>query len=236
MPVNELFLTTLYTDANLLYYYRLEGNSNASVGAVNGTDTSITYSSGNGKFDQGAGFNGSTSKIALNGSTVAAGNTWTVMGWFKTTQVTGGCMWSNGDSASDNAYARISIGEAGAGKIFAEFRDDGGSTLGSITSSGTYHDGNWHHFAFKRIAANSWKVFIDGVSVGTNTASLSTMTINRASLGCLTRTGDVIFYNGSLDDVSIFNRVLTDTEISDYYDGLTPLLPSNGGAFLYNFV
>lgn len=45
-------------------YYKMEGNSNDSSGnGYNGTDTSITYSLANGKFGQGAGFNGTTSYV-----------------------------------------------------------------------------------------------------------------------------------------------------------------------------
>lgn len=44
----------------------LNGNSTDSSGnGNNGTDTNISYSQANGKFGQGAGFNGSSSKIAI---------------------------------------------------------------------------------------------------------------------------------------------------------------------------
>lgn len=47
-------------------YWRLNGNSNdASGNGNNGTDTVITYSQANGRLNQGAGFNGSSSGISI---------------------------------------------------------------------------------------------------------------------------------------------------------------------------
>ena len=55
---------------NIVAYYKLDGNSNDSVGTNNGTDTAITYSVANGKINQGAGYNGSTSKITISNTSV----------------------------------------------------------------------------------------------------------------------------------------------------------------------
>lgn len=49
----------------LVHYYPFEGNSNDSVGSINGTDTSITYSTSYGKIGQGARASTATSKIVL---------------------------------------------------------------------------------------------------------------------------------------------------------------------------
>ncbi len=61
----ELFTYPLFLDANLVAYWRMEGNSNDSKGSNNGTDSNITYSNANGRFGQGAAFNGTTSSILL---------------------------------------------------------------------------------------------------------------------------------------------------------------------------
>ena len=62
----ELYPSYLFNDANLVSYYRFEGNSNDSKGSNNGTPTGITYNASYGKFGQGARFvNASSSHIAF---------------------------------------------------------------------------------------------------------------------------------------------------------------------------
>src|SRR4051812_13528905 len=69
---------------NLVSYYRLDGNSNDAVGANNGSDTNISYSAGNGKINNGAGFNGTSSRIAIGTSLTANYTGLTMAGWFNT--------------------------------------------------------------------------------------------------------------------------------------------------------
>ena len=65
-------------------YYRLNGNSNdASGNGNNGTDASITYSQANGKLNQGAGFNGTSSTFYCQSSSfgISGANPITVSIW-----------------------------------------------------------------------------------------------------------------------------------------------------------
>lgn len=55
-------------DTGLAHFYNFEGNSNDSVGSVNGTDNAISYSSSYGKIGQGARNNSTAGYISL-GST-----------------------------------------------------------------------------------------------------------------------------------------------------------------------
>lgn len=59
-------------------YWKLNGNSNDYSGnGYNGTDTAITYSQANGRLGQGAGFNGSSSKITTTySSSIASISFW----------------------------------------------------------------------------------------------------------------------------------------------------------------
>src|ERR1035437_2399766 len=61
---------------NLVSYWKMQANSNDSVATNNGTDTAITYNTGNGIIGQGAGYNGTTSKISVgtNSSLNLTGN------------------------------------------------------------------------------------------------------------------------------------------------------------------
>jgi len=70
----EFYSNSLYDDANCISYWRFEGNSNDTKGAHNGTDTNITYGTEYGRFNQGALFNGSTSKIVTANNSGISGN------------------------------------------------------------------------------------------------------------------------------------------------------------------
>ena len=74
----ELFQTPLYNDPSLVSYWRFEGNSIDSKSANNGLDTAITYSPANGKFGQGASFNGSNSRIITASATLTNSITWSL--------------------------------------------------------------------------------------------------------------------------------------------------------------
>lgn len=43
MAAHELYLTPLFSDANLMAYWRMEGSNADSKGTDNGNDTSVTY-------------------------------------------------------------------------------------------------------------------------------------------------------------------------------------------------
>src|SRR5260221_9800184 len=61
---------------NIISYWKLDGNSNdATANANDGTDNGITYSNANGKINQGAGFDGSTSKIDVGTTNLPTGVT-----------------------------------------------------------------------------------------------------------------------------------------------------------------
>lgn len=83
-PLFGQHLGELPVNSDLGGYYHLSGNSNdATSNANNGTDVSMTYGLANGKFAQGALFNGTSSVISANGliSTMRYATTGTVSVW-----------------------------------------------------------------------------------------------------------------------------------------------------------
>lgn len=56
-------------NTGLVHYYKFEGNSNDSVGGVNGVDTLVSYSLSYGKVGQGVRNNGSSSSIVFGNNT-----------------------------------------------------------------------------------------------------------------------------------------------------------------------
>jgi uncharacterized protein (TIGR02145 family) len=78
---------------------------------------------------------------------------------------------------------------------------------------------NWHHFTFIHDALIGEKLFVDGVLVSSNsvTGNLCSTT-NKLYFGCDNDLGTLWrFFSGKLDDIAIYNRALTATEIQQLY-------------------
>lgn len=107
------------------------------------------------------------------------------------------------------------------------------NTIGSTV----VNDGNWHHIAYT-VAKNTIgsdiqyeiKLYIDGILDATNTTGLIPASNNPAYINGTNEirlfSGSGDFYVGSLDDVRIFNRVLSQPEIVQMSSYCIPLSPS----------
>jgi hypothetical protein len=94
-------------------------------------------------------------------------------------------------------------------------------------------DGNWHMVTWWSNGSTN-KVYIDGIDegslnilTGSNTgkwwSSITAYTPTEINLGGLIRTaGNALFYNGDVDEASLWNVALTQDEITYLYNGGTP--------------
>lgn len=79
----------------------------------------------------------------------------------------------------------------------------------------------WRHIVFIHDINNGQQLFIDGIQINSNTinGSLCT-TLNDLLFGADNFNGSIWrFFNGKLDDIGIWNRALTQQEITDMYNG-----------------
>ncbi|NTW32788.1 MAG: LamG domain-containing protein, partial [Bacteroidetes bacterium] len=81
----ELYSTPFFSDANLVAYWRLEGNSQDAKGSNNGSDVDMSYDNSYGKFGKGAYFNGSSSKISISNDFVSGGKIFSISAWINPT-------------------------------------------------------------------------------------------------------------------------------------------------------
>jgi uncharacterized repeat protein (TIGR01451 family) len=139
--------------------------------------------------------------------------------WFKSTQGlnTNSQWWGNaglvdGDvsgTANDFGVSLRSDGKVVAGT--------GNPDASIVSSSGGYNDGGWHHVVFTRAkASGALALYVDGAPAGTatgNTLSLTappTLHFGRIATGTLK-------YAGTLDEIALYNSVLSQATISDHY-------------------
>lgn len=214
----ELHGTPLFSDPDIVSYYRLEGNSNDAVGSNNGSDTSISYSSGNGTFGEGAGFNGSTSGIVIPDNAGLRLTTWTVSAWVKTSSIGSNPtgyekIVYKGNSSSDEP---ISLYLYYGKPVLEAYKT--GSYDNYALDTNTIDDGQWHHLVGVRKLGVDMELYVDGVLVGSGSDNGGTSS-NTSDVTIGERTDGDSTMNGSIDDVAIFSRALSADEIADLYAG-----------------
>lgn len=103
------------------------------------------------------------------------------------------------------------------------------------------NDGNWH-FVVATKNGDTLTIYVDGVAGGTFDDSLSLYSTDRFFIGLdkvWYDVGGYGYFNGSIDDVRIYNKALTVSEIDALYheggwglptDGLVAYYPFNGNA------
>lgn len=207
---------------NIVSYYKMEANSNDAVASNNGTDTSITYSSGNGKIGQGAGFNGATPSYIDMGTTANLSlSSLTVAGW---AYITAGTDYQVFASRRD-----------GGGTLGWELARDlnspyglrctlrGGSSPDII--GGTEMTTGYHHVAFTWDGADL-KLYLDGSSTASTVSGTATTT-GTANFYFGRRPGGA-YLTGNIDEMGVWSRALTSTEITTLYN--------NGSGLQYPFI
>jgi len=224
--VGELYLTDFYNDANLVSYWRFEGNSADSKGSNNGTSTNITYGSGNGKFGQGA-LVGAAGKISLGNPANLRMDVFTINFWLvsKPTATTSPkLIWArnpSGDTVaefgfgwawdwSDNSQFRVVVdNNAGSG----EQRQVGSLTYSSFNNGDMVTVvGNWPIVT----------VYINGVEMGSTASFTQHFTNNINSPTTAIGANGAHQYSATgmkIDDMSVFSRVLSESEIDELYNG-----------------
>jgi len=191
-------------------YWRFEGNSNDSKSSNNGIDTNITYGTSYGKFGQGASFNGTTSQIVLGT-------------WFNFQQFTIS-LWVNPDS-TQNQYADIfDNNHTGTQNLNCQQDNTntnvytmGGTdgTRWSITPF-TLTSGILTHLAFT-FDGSRMRGYINGMLLGIGDP-INGIYYNNQSFILGNWGLDGRHWKGYMDDVAIFSRALSSSEVYNLYN------------------
>lgn len=215
--------TKLFNDPYLISYWPLDGTSHDAKNGNDGTDTSITYGPTYGKFAQGASFNGSSSEIAFSGTIVPLGAK-TVSLWIKNSYTTNyQYLIDNADDYSGN-YGLYSGFNITTGAVyFGICKGTAGTANFGVISSSNVCNGNWNHAVFTwdgTTNTNAARLYINGILE--NSATAAALETHVASvnlhLGRISSGGSYPL-NGSLNDVAVFSRALSDVEVEDLYKG-----------------
>lgn len=204
---------------NLSAMYHFNGSSQDFSGNNNnGTDTAITYSFANGKFFQGAGFNGSSSLISYTPPNITTSITFG--GWFRFNTVnsnTRGMFQNYQQNANPSGW---SLFLASTNVITAVVGKNTGVVAGTDyqeVSTGTVSANIWY-FVVATYNTSSLTIYLNGRSVQSLTAPSTITNPNVGRIGVRNVSGsNTSFLDGQADELFIFNRALSAQEIARWY-------------------
>ena len=204
-------------DGSCVATYPLDGSPADLSGNYNGVQTNVTYPQG--YFDLAGSFNGSSSGInlpsSLNTSVIDATGAFSISMWINANDISTN-QYLFCPNNSNNVDLGINTNDRGVGKIVWTIYNTSYSYLISTTTITT---NTWYNIAVTYNNGLS-ELFINGVSQGTITKTLLESSIE-PTLG-YRNTGGSVRYNGSIDQVRIFNKALNSTEVGILYNNETP--------------
>lgn len=211
---------------NLKLWLPLNGDSNdASGSGYNGSDTAIAYDAANGKMGQGASLNGTSSLVNLgNVLGFEYNQPWTICAWVKNTGAANSMIV--GKQAGSPNYQGFGFNIYSDGYPAVFIYHGSGGYLG-VKFPAFYSDA-LHHLAASydgSNAASGFKLYADGVQVagvdvGTMAVSYSILSSANMTVGSQ---GGGFFWSGLLDDLQIYNAVMSGADIRRIMQGKHPL-------------
>ena len=220
MAAKELYYTSLLLDANCRAYYRCENGEllTDSKGSYTLSNWGSVGQSSSGQFGYCADFGtpNTTKLLYIDSDFGITSQTFSICCWLKTTVPTTNETFSDPVEMVFNGYGTFYIRFYKSGGVMytGVIRNNG------ITQEGTYYavdpGTGWNHYVMTCSGTNL-KLYINKVDKGNNTCSTTAGGSNtRTNFGTgLVSAG----YSGLMDDIMIFNDVLTGAEVTAIYDG-----------------
>ena len=211
-PLSEDTTDTLQVlgDTSCIATYRFENNEDDESGNFDGTGTEIQYAAG--RYGQAASFNGTASRISTSLDFDNYDENWSISYWIKFTFNTNyrAILGSTDATAKNGMVSDIST----SGEIRFRLRS-GSTSVSSLTSTATYGDGNWHHVVCIKGSSTNY-LYIDN-ELDSSTATTNGINHSALAFGTLGEY-NVEFLKGELDQVRIFNKALSASEVTTLYN------------------
>ena len=208
-------------DGGLTHYWGFAGDTQDSVGSAHGTNNGATAQ--NGTFGSGLQFDETTSHVEV--SDFSYNSEFTVSFDFMLDDLSGSeyqYIYSHGTVGSSNSL-NIYAAESGASDdpftLKTAFRDaNGTSSYNSLnTDISTLANGQWHNYTLTVNAADGAIVYLNGLEVARN-ANEGNNSFNPSGnlfLGAREDLNSARYFGGGLDTVQVFDRALSDSEVTD---------------------
>ena len=180
-----------------------------------------------GSAGQALSLNGLTQYVNLRDVLDPAWDDLSIFAWVKTTQAGGFNMIISKRNSSDITNSGYQLFQNGSGALSFTFGDGNAARVRVDSVAPRINDGNWHlvGVAFNR-AANGI-IYVDGQPATNGSGSIRDQSgpiDNRVPLrfGVEDQTNQGFYWGGSIDEVRMYNRVLSSQEVSDMYSSPSP--------------
>jgi hypothetical protein len=210
---------------NLVSYWKLDETSGSSaadaVGGNSGTLKSNTSFTTNGKINGGVTLTTSNPNGIDVGTPASLDLTQyplSISAWIKTTAVSP-IFVSSTHTASTYYRYDLSLGRNVNGKPDITYVNSSGTEY-TLNGPNTVNDGAWHHIVGTISATGAMKLYVDGSLVASGlTATGTLLTGKKFTLGDNWPLDGSSSLNGTLDEVGVWSRELTATEVTTLYNG-----------------
>jgi len=215
-----------FNDNSSIAAFRMNGNATTLSGTVysgtlSGDNTSGNFVNG-GQFGQYFNATG-TRHLNSNSSDIIPSGSYSLSFWYKsntTGQNNKRVLTVKGSSISSgwNNYNNSMGFYTGAG-VATNSNSYSSVTRVAEIPDASINDNTWHHLAYTISATNSWTIYLDGTAYS-GAVSGEGRSFNSGSRFAITTYDGGDNYNtiGGIDQVRLFNRVLTTLEIQDLYN------------------
>jgi len=204
----------------LVAWYPFTGNANDSSGNNNnGTVNGATLTADRfGNIGSAYSFNGSSYIEVPYSSTMNLPNG-TISFWFKTSQSTLQIMlYKMVYATAENENYAFAIEDNNLIDFYVKYNSNCTPGMGwqRCTTTNQYSDDSYHHM-LGTISSDSLKMYVDGKKIASQVVPNSSADICSPSslfIGRDWATNQLYDFNGSLDDIRLYNRILSQNEIT----------------------
>jgi hypothetical protein len=162
--------------------------------------------------------------IAGNAADDLTGYPFTLSAWIRPTANTarGAAVGMINGAAADQYFSIGTETPAEGSDLQAVRRNTAFTSTEGTATAGTIANGSWHHVAIVNAAPNSSRLYLDGVQVGSSTASVNFSTgVNAIGIGAMRRSaGYIDKFFGDIDDVQIYNDALIASQIQYLFNNV----------------
>jgi hypothetical protein len=199
-----------------------DSTGNGNTGTLVNSPTWTT----SGKINDALTFNGTTSYVDSSNFADNLSN-FTVAAWFKTSTTPTGQfgaiaskLGSGGWGSGTGWGLGIEGASTGAPSTLTTIIQTNGSNWRSTHTTASLTDGNWHHAVMVVTGGNTVTLYLDGTIPGTALNNAGTMSgySNNSNVRIGTDYNSE-FFTGTIDDVRVYNRALSASEVWRLYNG-----------------
>lgn len=218
--VGEWRLDRVSSSGTTIYDMAGSNNGTITAGASDGFVTDRL-----GRVGKAYDFDGSATVIELDGTATGGANPleldddFTISMWANAQESKSSYVINNylGTSAYAGQFINIDANVQGSGIDYRIYTDDNVNPSEAI--SGEVSLNEWHHIVAVRDKGSTLKIYVDGVE-SDSTADITTGSILSNKDWVIGKNSDsaVEYFNGSISNVRIYNRVLSLTEITQRYE------------------